>query len=201
MLRSIKTLDIFSEIGNFKSHIYFNRKNMELLFIRSILNQDWYTLSVKLGWQALAWVIVLVACFIDLRTGMKASKANGVFKTNSYGLRKTLKKFKDYMDVMLMAFLCDIFLSIFYVRADDFAILRLFDLPLVTIVLFIYTIATEFISVLENKKKEKGAPVYTQKAIDAINDLAKVVGVDGIEKLADLIKKGSDDSNKSNEEL
>ena len=43
--------------------------------------------------------------------------------------------------------------------------------------------------------------MYTQKAIDAINDLAKVVGVDGIEKLADLIKKGSDDSNKSNEEL
>ena len=60
---------------------------MELLFVKSILNQDWYTLAVKLGYQALAWVIILIACFVDLRTGMNASKAHGVFKTNSYGLR------------------------------------------------------------------------------------------------------------------
>lgn len=172
---------------------------MELLFIRAILHQDWYTLAVKLGYQALAWVIILIACFVDLRTGMKASKAHGIFKTNSYGLRKTLKKFKDYMDVMLMAFLCDIFLSIFYVRADDFAFLKIFDLPLVTIVLFVYTIATEFISVLENKRKEKGAPVYTPKAIEAINELTKVVGIDGVEKLAELIKKHNDIDNKTGE--
>ena len=67
---------------------------MTLNFIQSILNHDWYTLSVKLGYQALAWVFVLFACFIDLKTGITASRANGVFKTSSYGLRMTLKKFK-----------------------------------------------------------------------------------------------------------
>lgn len=169
---------------------------MELLFIKSILSQDWYTLGVKLGYQALAWIIILAACLIDLRTGMNASKAHGVFKTNSYGLRRTLKKFKDYMDVMLMAFLCDIFLSIFFVQADDFAFLKLFNLPIVTIVLFIYTIATEFISVLENKRKEKGAPIYTAKAIDAINELTKIVGIDGVERLAEIIKNNSEIINK-----
>ena len=128
---------------------------MTLLFIKAILQHDWYTLAVKLGYQALAWVFVLFACFIDLKTGITASKAHGVFKTSSYGLRMTLKKFKDYMDVFLMAFVIDVFLSIFNTQADSYSFLSIFSLPLVTIVIFIYTMATEMISVLENKRKGK----------------------------------------------
>jgi hypothetical protein len=161
---------------------------MELLFIKSILEQDWYTLSVKLGYQALAWVFVLFACFIDLKTGITASKAGGVFKTSSYGLRMTLKKFKDYMDVFLMAFAIDVFLSIFNTMSANYPFLSIFSLPLVTIVIFIYTMATELISVLENKRKAKGSPIYTPQAIDAINEITKALGVDGIEKLSELVK-------------
>ena len=132
---------------------------MTLLFIKAILEHDWYTLAVKLGYQALAWVFVLFACFIDLKTGITASKANGVFKTSSYGLRMTLKKFKDYMDVFLMAFVIDVFLSIFNTQADSYSFLSIFSLPLVTIVIFVYTMATEVVSVLEKKRKAKGAPI------------------------------------------
>ena len=51
---------------------------MTLLFIKSILQHDWYTLGVKLGYQALAWVFVLFACFIDLKTGITAYGLNEV---------------------------------------------------------------------------------------------------------------------------
>ena len=164
---------------------------MTLNFIQSILNHDWYALSVKLGYQALAWLFVLFACFIDLKTGITASRANGVFKTSSYGLRMTLKKFKDYMDVFLMAFVIDVFLSIFYTQADSYSFLSIFSLPLVTIVIFIYTMATEMISVLENKRKAKGAPIYTPEAINAINEITQTIGIDGLTKLSEMIKNKS----------
>jgi len=164
---------------------------MTLAFIQSILNHDWYTLSVKLGYQALAWVFVLFACFIDLKTGITASRANGVFKTSSYGLRMTLKKFKDYMDVFLMAFAIDVFLSIFNTMSDQYSFLAIFSIPLVTIVIFIYTMATELISVLENKRKAKGTPLYTPEAMDAINEITKAIGVDGLSKLSEMIKEKS----------
>ena len=162
---------------------------MTLNFIQSILNHDWYTLSVKLGYQALAWVFVLFACFIDLKTGITASRANGVFKTSSYGLRMTLKKFKDYMDVFLMAFAIDVFLSIFTTMASQYSFLSIFSIPLVTIVIFIYTMATELISVLENKRKAKGMPIYTPEAINAINEITKAIGADGLTKISELIKE------------
>jgi len=172
---------------------------MTLNFIQSILNHDWYALSVKLGYQALAWVFVLFACFIDLKTGITASRANGVFKTSSYGLRMTLKKFKDYMDVFLMAFAIDVFLSIFNTMSDQYSFLSIFSIPLVTIVIFIYTMATELISVLENKRKAKGVPLYTPEAMDAINEITKAIGVDGLSKLSEMIKdktKPCEDENK-----
>ena len=162
---------------------------MTLIFIQSILNHDWYALSVKLGYQALAWVFVLFACFVDLKTGITASKANGVFKTSSYGLRMTLKKFKDYMDVFLMAFAIDVFLSIFTTMANQYSFLSIFSIPLVTIVIFIYTMATELISVLENKRKAKGTPIYTPEAINAINEITKAIGADGLTKISELIKE------------
>ena len=162
---------------------------MTLVFIQSILNHDWYALSVKLGYQALAWVFVLFACFIDLKTGITASRANGVFKTSSYGLRMTLKKFKDYMDVFLMAFAIDVFLSIFTTMANQYSFLSIFSIPLVTIVIFIYTMATELISVLENKRKAKGTPIYTPEAINAINEITKAIGADGLTKISELIKE------------
>ena len=164
---------------------------MTLLFIKAILQHDWYTLAVKLGYQALAWVFVLFACFIDLKTGITASRAKGVFKTSSYGLRMTLKKFKDYMDVFLMAFVIDVFLSIFNTQADSYSFLSIFSLPLVTIVIFIYTMATEMISVLENKRKAKGAPIYTPEAINAINEITQTIGIDGLTKLSEMIKNKS----------
>ena len=164
---------------------------MTVLFINSILHHDWYTLSVKLGYQALAWVFVLFACFVDLKTGIAASKSHGVFKTSSYGLRMTLKKFKDYMDVFLMAFIIDVFLSIFNTLADNYSFLSIFSLPLVTIVIFVYTMATEMISVLENKRKAKGAPIYTPEAINAINEITETLGIDGLTKLSEMIKNKS----------
>ena len=172
---------------------------MTLNFIQSILNHDWYALSVKLGYQALAWLFVLFACFIDLKTGITASRANGVFKTSSYGLRMTLKKFKDYMDVFLMAFAIDVFLSIFNTMADSYSFLSIFSLPLVTIVIFIYTMATELISVLENKRKAKGAPIYTPEAINAINEITKALGVDGVERLSELVKSITTENNQCDE--
>ena len=48
--------------------------------------------------------------------------------------------------------------------------------------------ATELISVLENKRKAKGTPIYTPEAINAINEITKALGVDGIEKLSELVK-------------
>ena len=88
-----------------------------------------------------------------------------------------------------MAFAIDVFLSIFNTMAGSYSFLAIFSLPLVTIVIFIYTMATELISVLENKRKAKGAPIYTPEAINAINEITKALGIDGVEKLSELIKK------------
>jgi len=92
------------------------------------------------------------------------------------------------MDVFLMAFAIDVFLSIFNTMSANYPFLSIFSLPLVTIVIFIYTMATELISVLENKRKAKGTPIYTPEAINAINEITKALGVDGIEKLSELVK-------------
>ena len=95
------------------------------------------------------------------------------------------------MDVFLMAFVIDVFLSIFNTMADSYTFLAIFSLPLVTITIFIYTMTTELISVLENKRKAKGNPIYTPEAIDAINEITKSLGVDGLEKLSEMIKNKS----------
>jgi hypothetical protein len=44
------------------------------------------------------------------------------------------------------------------------------------------------ISVLENKRKAKGSPIYTPEAISAIDEITKALGVDGLSKLSEMIK-------------
>ena len=51
--------------------------------------------------------------------------------------------------------------------------------------------ATEMISVLENKRKAKGAPIYTPEAINAINEITETLGIDGLTKLSEIIKNKS----------
>lgn len=47
---------------------------MNLLFIPSLLAGDYRTFFIKLSLIAVFWILVFVASFIDLRTGIAASK-------------------------------------------------------------------------------------------------------------------------------
>jgi len=134
---------------------------------------------------AVFWVLVFVASFIDLRTGIAASKAKGEFKTTSSGLRQTLRKDMEYMAMMFIAFLLDFSLSYLTSISDLVGLFGLFKVPLCSLGMLIFILVTEYISVKENIEKKKGSPIIPKKTVDLVSDL---IGAYGEEKLTEALK-------------
>lgn len=76
--------------------------------IKDIISQNWDSLLMQLLVVFIAWKMVLMACGVDLYFGIKKSRQEGVFKTHSYGLRKTSEKVVWYLGFMFCMLFIDV---------------------------------------------------------------------------------------------
>ena len=159
---------------------------MKILFISQLIHGDIATFQYWLLAIAIMALLIIIATLIDLRYGRMASKVVGIFKTTSYGLRKTVYKTKDYLTFLMFGGMIDGCLSLFV------------DLPFCSAVVTVGVVLIEGLSVREKIKAiNKGHdPLLAAKAIAnayGITDLHKIEGV-----IQEIIKneEKTNDSNK-----
>lgn len=112
---------------------------MNLLFINSIIEEDWARFKSLALVLAIFYFCVLLAILLDLAAGLEKAKRQGEIRT-SYGLRKTIFKIRDYFSVIMLFTIADVVASIW------------FTLPFFTAVGTIAMVFIEAKSVYENKK-------------------------------------------------
>lgn len=136
-------------------------------------------------------ILVIVACFIDLWTGIDAARKNKE-KIRSKALRRTITKILDYLRVIVFGVLIDVLgLSFTW-----------YVMPYCAVVCTLGILVIEGKSVLENFQKKKSCAAQVADIIEAIveatdNDTAekiiKAIKSDG--KLKKEEKKNGDKSN------
>jgi len=90
------------------------------------------------------WFFILLACFVDLWSGISTAKAIGQ-KVYSSGLKKTLTKFFDYWKVCAFAWMFDLICFVF-----DW-----YDAPYASVVIALCVLLIEGKSVIENNRRKK----------------------------------------------
>lgn len=143
---------------------------IKTIFISQLIHGDIQTCQYWLLSIAIMGLLIIVATLIDLRYGRMASKIVGIFKTTSYGLRKTVYKIKDYLTFLCFAVMIDGCLSVFT------------DLPFCSALVTVGIILIEGLSVREkiNAINKGHDPLLAAKAIAnayGITDLHKIEGV------------------------
>ena len=169
---------------------------MNLLFIPSLLSGDYKTFFLKLLIIIGLWILIFIATMIDLRTGIKASKARGKFKTTSKGLRQTLNKYKEYTSIMAIAIIVDFALSYLCTLESIFSIFGIFRVPLFSVIAFVFIVITEWISVKENIEKKKGAPIISKEIVDLTAELVAELGDDKLKAIAKLLNERNKEAQK-----
>ncbi|MBW3520419.1 holin [Flavobacterium sp. NKUCC04_CG] len=111
--------------------------------IIDFLNKNYESIVSQFTVVFVTWIIVILAIGIDLYFGIKKSKKLGVFKTHSFGLRRTSEKTVQYLGFMFFMLFGDFLNPIW-------AYFNLFQLPLLSIFGAIVLVYTEWKSVKEN---------------------------------------------------
>lgn len=158
---------------------------MNILFISPLLTGDLHKVQYWLLAIAIMGILIIIASLIDLRYGRMASKACGVFKTTSYGLRKTVYKIKDYLTFLSFGCMIDGCASFFY------------EIPCCSAIITMGVMIIEGMSVREkiNTISEGHDPLMVAKAIAnayGINDASK------IEEIIHTIKKMEEEKHGDN---
>lgn len=105
----------------------------------------------------LCCILVIVACFIDLWTGIDAARKNKE-KIRSKALRRTVAKVLDYLRVIIFGVLIDVLGLAF----------PWYSIPYLAIVVTLGILFIEGKSVLENFQKKKSAAAHVLDAIETI---------------------------------
>lgn len=103
-------------------------------------------------------ILVCVASFIDMWTGIDAARTNKE-KVNSHSLRKTTTKIADYLRILVFALLIDV-LGLFF---------PWYTMPYAVVLATLGVLCIEGISVVENSKRKKSS------AGEIVNILSKIV--------------------------
>ena len=122
----------------------------------------------------LCCVLVIVACFIDLWTGIDAAKKNKE-KIRSKALRRTVTKIIDYLRVIIMGVLIDVLGLSF----------PWYSIPYCAVICALGIIIIEGKSVLENFNKKKSAAA---KVVDVIEAIVNATDNETAEKIIKAIK-------------
>jgi VIT1/CCC1 family predicted Fe2+/Mn2+ transporter len=125
---------------------------MKLLFIPSIINEDWSHFNALLTVLAVLYVCVFVSVLIDLFFGVKRAKRLKIART-SFGYRRTITKLTSYFGLMIMLTIADIAASV------------VFKMPYFTVLGAIGIIIVEAKSVYENLKQEEKSIEEIQKTL------------------------------------
>ena len=125
---------------------------MNLLFIPSIMNEDWNLFKTFLTVLAILYACVFLSVLIDLFFGVKRAKRLKIART-SFGYRRTITKLTSYFGLMLMLSIADIATSI------------IFKMPYFTVIGAIGIVIVEAKSVYENLKQEEKNIEEIQKAL------------------------------------
>jgi hypothetical protein len=125
---------------------------MKLLFIRSIMNNDWANFNALLTVLAVLYACVFLSVLIDLFFGVKRAKRLKIVRT-SFGYRRTITKLTSYFGLMLMLSIADIAASV------------VFKMPYFTVLGAIGIVAVEAKSVFENIRKEEKSVAEVQKLL------------------------------------
>ena len=122
----------------------------------------------------LCCVLVIVACFIDLWTGIDAARKNRE-KISSKALRRTVAKILDYLRVIIFGVLIDILGLTF----------PWYAIPYCAIVCTLGILIIEGKSVLENFQKKKSSAA---KVMDVIQTIVECTDNETAEKIIKAIK-------------
>ena len=125
---------------------------MNLLFIPSIMNEDWSHLNALLAVLAVLYACVFLSVLIDLFFGVKRAKRLKIVCT-SFGYRRTITKLTSYFGLMLMLSIADIAASV------------IFKMPYFTVIGAIGIIIVEAKSVFENIRKDEKNVAEVQKLL------------------------------------
>jgi len=123
-----------------------------LLFIPSIINEDWSHFNALLIVLVVLYACVFVSVFIDLFFGVKRARRLKIART-SFGYRRTITKLTSYFGLMLMLSIADIAASI------------IFKMPYFTVIGAIGIVIVEAKSVFENIHKEEKNIAEVQKML------------------------------------
>ena len=148
---------------------------MNVLFIPHLMVHDMDGVMARLLISVGFFLLVVIASLFDLKTGINASKRLGVYKTSSYGIRKTISKDKDYGVFFFMFFMMDIPLSYFI------------DFPVLCAICAMAEISIELWSVRETM--QKGRDEVQLNVIDKMGELIKAIGEDKAKEVFDIIIK------------
>ena len=123
-----------------------------LLFIPSIINEDWSHFNALLTVLAVLYACVFLSVLIDLFFGVKRARRMKIVRT-SFGYRRTITKLTSYFGLMMMLSIADIAASV------------VFKMPYFTVVGAIGIVAVEAKSVFENIRKEEKSIAEVQKLL------------------------------------
>ena len=139
--------------------------------------------DAMIGIVVLSMVVVLFAMIIDLISGlMKAKQRNEV--RSSYGLKRTLNKFIMYEGGMLIAAGVDLLIHLSHLQ-ELFNLEVIHGIPVVTLLLGIYLLIVEGISVRE--KADQKIRGEMQKANEIMSKM--ISREELVELLADVVKR------------
>jgi len=125
---------------------------IKLLFIPSIMNEDWNRFNALLTVLAVLYACVFVSVLIDLYFGVKRANRLKIIRT-SFGYRRTITKLTSYFGLLLMLTLADIAASV------------VFKMPYFTVLGAIGIVIVEAKSVFENIKQEEKNAEEVQKTL------------------------------------
>lgn len=144
-----------------------------------VLDKITFAIAQDIGlWVVVAFtcaVLVVLAAFIDLWTGVEAARANRE-RISSHALRRTVNKIVDYLRVMVFAALIDT-LGLFF---------PWYVLPYFLIVCTLGVLLIEGRSVIENSRKKKS---HAADILDAVEDIIKAATQQDAERIIERLKE------------
>lgn len=129
------------------------------------------------------YVTVFIAVLVDFYSGIRRSRRLGI-KTKSSGLRRSIRKFNDYILFIIIATLVDMMFVTFSIHEW----FEMKSVPYLTLLTGVITVGIEIRSVWENLDRNRQKDAMT--VINALVEMARTKGE--ADELMNLVKKRLD---------
>jgi len=148
--------------------------------------------SILLKMVITVMLLVLVAMIIDLGSGLYKAKQRGELRT-SEALKRTLTKFISYEGGLVIAAMVDMLINMAHFF-ELFGVNALSNIPVVTILVGIFLLIVEFMSV-----REKADQKTKKQQADAAALIAKLITKEDFKEMIETLKNNQ--NSKSENEI